>query len=132
MLFRDPQVPLNVILVAITHSEIRETLVEAIRDHTPYFVLTASSSREALEVTREALPDLLILDYYLVPLSWIALADHLHASQKMRHLPIILLCDQRPQEVEEIERRGLLRLGRPFDLDDLLAILEAALSHPRP
>lgn len=123
---------LQVILVAIAHTGIRETLVQAIADDTPYFVHTVSTSLEALEATRDCIPDLLILDYYLSPCSGIALSDQLHAYKEIRHVPTIVLSDRHPHEVREINRRGLLSLGRPYELIDLLALVNRALHAPTP
>ena len=61
------------------------------------------------------------LPYYLSPCSGIELSDQLHAYKEMRHVPTIMLSDRRPHKVREINKRGLLSLGRPFELTDLLA-----------
>ncbi len=80
-----------------------------------------------MEATSDCLPDPLILDYGLSPGGGIALSDLLHRRQDMRQVPTIMLSDRRPHEVREIEQRGLLSLGRPFELADLLALLDQAL-----
>jgi CheY-like chemotaxis protein len=79
-------------------------------------VHAVSTSLEALEATRDCIPDLLILDDDLSPCSETELSDRLHASKPLRHVPTIILSDRRPHEVGEITRRGLLSLGRPFEL----------------
>jgi DNA-binding response OmpR family regulator len=119
--------PLQVILMAIAHTGLRETLVAALADDSQYYVHAVSSSQQAMEVTKDYLPNLLILDYYLSPDGGIALSDLLHKRPDMRQVPTIILSDRRPHEVREIERRGLLSLGRPFELADLLALLDQAL-----
>jgi CheY-like chemotaxis protein len=124
--------PLQVILVAVAHTGLRETIVAALADDSRFYVHPVSSSLEAIEATRDCLPDLLILDYYLSPAGGMALSDRLHRHPDMRQVPTIILSDRRPHEVREIERRGLLSLGRPFELADLLALLDQALPAPCP
>ncbi len=128
MFLNQHQAPLKAILVAIDHPESIPALLQAIQDETPCLVLTVSNSLEAVEATKEWMPDLLILDYYLSPLNGIELADHIHARKKMGHIPTIMLSDQRPHEEREINKRGLLSLGRAFELKDLLALLETAFN----
>lgn len=123
---------LRVILVAIAHAGIQDALVQAMTDETGYFVHTVSTSLEALEATRDCIPDLLILDYYLLPCNGIELSDQLHTNKEMRHVPTIILSDQRPHEAREITRRGLLSLGRPYELTDLLDLVNMALHAPTP
>ena len=124
--------PLQVILVAIAHPGLRETLVAALADDSRYYVHPVSNSLEAIEAVRDCLPDLLILDYDLSPDGGLALSDRLHQRRDMRQVPTSILSDRRPHEVREIERRGLLSLGRPFELADLLALLDQTLPAPIP
>ena len=67
------------------------------------------------------------MDYYLSPGGGIALSDRLDQCQDVRQVPTIILSDRRPHEVREVEKRGWLGLGRPFELADLLALLDQVL-----
>lgn len=124
--------PLQGILVAIGHTGLREALAAALAEDSRYYVHAVSNSLEAIEATRDCLPDLLILDYYLSPDGGVALSDRLHQRRDLRQVPTIILSDRGPHEMREIESRGQLGLGRPFGLADLLALLDQVLPAPIP
>ncbi len=83
---------------------------------------------------REAVPDLLLLDWMLPGVSGIELARRLRGRQDTRSLPIIMLT-ARGEEQERI--RGLATgaddyVVKPFSVPELLARIRAMLRRARP
>jgi two-component system phosphate regulon response regulator PhoB len=99
-----------------------------------YRVLEARDGEEALLVSAEELPDLVVLDWMLPQLSGIEVCRRLRGRQETRNDPIILL----PARGEERDRiRGLDTgaddyLTKPFSMTELLARLRAVLRRIRP
>ena len=56
-----------------------------------YAVEQALSAESALEIIRDKLPDLLVLDWMLPRMSGLTLAKQLRADRRTRALPIIML-----------------------------------------
>lgn len=56
-----------------------------------YEILTARDGEEALAVAREALPDLILLDYMMPKLDGIGVCQHLRADPSLPFMPIIMI-----------------------------------------
>ena len=101
-----------------------ELLSEAIRQETPYFPLVVQTGTRALEVVEHIKPDLFILDYYLTDMNGLQLYDQLHAKPGLEAVPALLLSASLERHRQEIEQRHILGLAKPFDLDELFALLQ--------
>jgi CheY-like chemotaxis protein len=118
------------ILIVEDDASIGEYLVQAIEQETSYRPLLVSSSQLALEVMQQVKPDLLLLDYRLLSLmNGIELYDLIHSTDGFEHIPAIIMSASLPQPAlaYEIEKRGLIALPQPHDLNEFLAALQAAL-----
>jgi CheY-like chemotaxis protein len=57
------------------------------------------------------------------------LYDQLHATPGLEHIPAIIISSVSSQEAShEIESRHLLRVDKPFDLDEFLDTIKQALA----
>lgn len=97
-------------------------------------VRLASSAEQADAIVREALPDLVILDWMLPGLSGIAYARRLRSIERTRDIPIIFLT-ARAQELDKVE--GLEAgaddyLTKPFSPRELRARIKAVLRRRAP
>jgi DNA-binding response OmpR family regulator len=117
----------KLILVVEDDEAIGTLLVQLLAQEACYQALLAVDGFEALNVVREVKPDLFILDYQLPAMNGIQLYDSLHAISRLENVPAILLSARLPQY--EVEKRSLIGLGKPFDLDELLEIVNKALRH---
>lgn len=98
---------------------------EALSLIVPYqFVLTTNAS-QALERLQTLLPHLLILDYRLPGMSGLELYDRLQSQEQYKHLPVLLISANISER--EVEKRPLAFLKKPFDLEELLSIIEELL-----
>jgi DNA-binding NtrC family response regulator len=107
-------------------SNIMETMIKRETKHYPVIV---SNGWMAEAVTRDIKPDLLLLDYLLPDINGIDLYDRLHEREELCDVPALListhlLCADLQQAIRE---RNLPALSKPFDLADLLTIIEQRL-----
>ena len=116
------------ILVVEDDSAIGTFLLEAIAQETPYYPLLVTDAFEALKAMQGIRPNLILLDYYLPRMNGIELYDQLQATPECANIPVILLTTNLDKRQEEIEKRNLLGLSKPVDLDDLLDTIEKALA----
>ncbi len=77
-----------------------------------------------LQASREHLPDLILLDLFMPSVSGDEAAQRLQALPETADIPIVLMSGARDvaQRAAQLGAAGYLR--KPFDLDDLLAIVE--------
>jgi len=115
------------ILVVENDEATGELLVLAIMQETPYQVKFTSHAHEALSLARSIVPDLLILDYYLSSMTGLQLYDQLHAINELKHIPAILMSASLERYTNEIQSRNVIGLSKPFELDDLINVIENAL-----
>ena len=116
------------ILVVEDDSAIGTFLLEAIAQEKPYYPLLVTDAFEALKAMQGIRPNLILLDYYLPRMNGIELYDQLQATPECANIPVILLTTNLDKRQEEIEKRNLLGLSKPVDLDDLLNTIEKALA----
>ena len=98
------------ILVVEDEPAIQE-LVAVNLEHAGHQVWRASSAEEADTMVRDALPDVILLDWMLPGTSGLAYARRLRGAERTRRIPIIMLT-ARAEERDKLEwageRRGRL------------------------
>ncbi len=100
---------------------------------TPYEVLYMESGEEVLsriEEIKNARPALFLLDYHLSAMTAFTIYDQLHASEELAHVPAVLLTASGPQAFspEELTRRDIRLLEKPFDIEGFLGLLKNMLA----
>lgn len=83
---------------------------------------TATNGTEAMEVAREVLPQIAVLDVMMPGMDGFKLAEQLRAIDQLADLRIVFLTAKgTPQDVSEGYRSGgEVYLTKPFDNDDLV------------
>jgi len=114
------------ILVVEDDEDLGEFLVQAIRQETPHQVLHVTDGFKALKAVRSLRPDLLLLDYRLPGMNGIELYDRLHLLDESTDIPAIMLSTNFP--IHEAQKRQMMCLKKPIDLDTLLHALEKLLA----
>jgi two-component system phosphate regulon response regulator PhoB len=99
-----------------------------------YAVRVTGDGDEALEMAREDLPDLMILDWMIEGTSGIEVCRRLRREKETAHIPIIMLT---AREAEDDRVRGLDTgaddyLIKPFSPRELLARVAAVMRRVRP
>jgi DNA-binding response OmpR family regulator len=110
------------ILVVEDDERIGPLLVEVFAQETSYKAMWVTDGIRALHVVRQIRPDLLITDYWLPHINGIELYDKLHEIKDMAEMPTIMISAALPEQ--EVRKRCLVGLSKPFDLDELLDTVE--------
>jgi CheY-like chemotaxis protein len=121
----DEQVALKTILIVEDDTNIGEVFVQAITQETPYLPILVADGAAALETVKGVRPNLLILDYQLPRMNGIELYDHLHAIKELERIPAIMMSARLPRQ--ELEKRAILGMNKPIDLDEFLQAIERLL-----
>jgi CheY-like chemotaxis protein len=116
------------ILVVDDDTSIR-SFVEMALDSVGYAVSTAANGAQALEVTDQVQPDLILLDMRMPVMDGWTFA-RTYRAQAGPHAPIVVItaATDAGQRAAEIEADGYL--GKPFDLDDLLVLVSRYTATP--
>ncbi len=113
------------ILLVEDDAAIAELLVQIIVQETPYRVLSVPDGLQALDMVKSIRPNLLLLDYWLPAIHGIELFDRLRAIKGMEQIPTIMLSVNPP--LQEIKKRQITCLRKPFDVDQLLHTIQSMM-----
>ena len=124
---QDTEVPPahQMILVVEDDDGVGAFLVQAISQETSYQALRVADGFEALRAIEKIRPALFILDYQLPQMNGIELYDRLHALKPFERVPAIVISARLPRQ--EIEKRNLIGMNKPLELDELLQTIEGLL-----
>lgn len=116
----------RVILVVEDEETISDFIVRLLEEETPHKAISVSNALQALEVVDVIKPDLFLLDYQIPGINGLELFDRLHAMQGLEAVPALMFsANVLPQK--PLQQRGIAFLMKPFDLDDLLQMVERLL-----
>ena len=121
------------ILVVEDEPAIQE-LIAANLEHAGHHVLRAYDVEEATRLVREALPDVVLLDWMLPGVPGIQFARRLRSDERTRDLPIIMLTarSEEHDKVAGLEAGADDYLTKPFSPRELLARIKAVLRRRAP
>jgi two-component system, OmpR family, phosphate regulon response regulator PhoB len=121
------------VLVVEDEPQIQE-LVAVNLEHIGHKVLRASSAEEAEAAIRNALPDVLVLDWMLPGESGVAFARRLRADERTRELPILMLTARAMEQdkISGLEAGADDYLTKPFSPKELAARIKAVLRRRAP
>jgi len=124
--------PANILLVE-DEPAIQE-LIAANLTRAGHTVVRAADAETAQRIVRDALPDLVLLDWMLPGISGIELAKRLRAEERTRSIPIIMLTARS----DEADKIAGLEIGaddyitKPFSPRELVARIKALLRRRAP
>ncbi len=119
------------ILVVEDDPTLRDLLKDILTEEAPYQVMAASCGQIALQqlvrlATRGQMPALLLIDYQLGRgMTGIDVYDQLQTQPGLARIPTILMSANPPREL--LQARGLHCLAKPFEVGDLLRVVEETL-----
>lgn len=116
---------IKTVLVVEDDTGIGTFLIQAIQQETHYQAMLVTDGFQALKVVSNIKPQLFILDYQLPRMNGIELYDRLHATPGMEEIPAIIVSARLPRH--EIEKRKIIGISKPLELDDFLQIIEHLL-----
>ena len=115
-------VAVKTIIVVEDDEDIGSFLVQAISQETNYQAMLLTDGFQCLKAVTNIKPNLFILDYHLPSMNGIELYDQLHAKKELEHIPAIMISAQLPDK--DIEKRDVLGMNKPLELDELLHTIE--------
>lgn len=120
-----PEAPL--LLIAEDNEDLRNFLTESLRN--TYRIMTASDGKEAIERIGQAIPDLILSDVMMEPMSGHELCRYVKNNMSTSHVPVILLTALNDNEsiMQGLEVQADLYLTKPFELKLLRANLHSVL-----
>lgn len=116
----------RVILVVEDEETISDFIVRLLEQETPYKALSVPNAIQALELVDVIKPDLFMLDYQLPGINGLELFDRLHAMKELEAVPALMF-SANALSPKALQERHIPFLMKPFDLDDLLQIVEKLL-----
>ncbi len=114
------------ILIVEDDREIGEIIIEVLSEETHHHVYLVTNAQAALRAVNEMLPDLFLLDYQLPSMTGLQLLDLFYAVEKLKGIPTIIMSANLPQD--ELVRRNLIGLAKPFDLDDFIELIKRIIA----
>ena len=114
------------LVLVVDDEEPLRRMMETLLTESGYTVLHAHHGQQAMELAREAQPDLILSDLMMPVLDGLSMCQQIRSDARTAHIPVIAM-SAGPQP------RGLAGLvkayvSKPFELDDLLATVAACLS----
>lgn len=121
------------ILIVEDEPAIAELIALNLR-HEGHEVRLADTAERALEQVREALPELVILDWMLPGESGVALAKRWRSDARTKELPIIMLTSKAEERdmVQGLDAGADDYLTKPFSTKELMARIRAVLRRKLP
>jgi CheY-like chemotaxis protein len=114
------------ILVVENDEAIGEFLIKTLKAFTPCQALLATDGMQALEIVKTLVPDLFILDYFLPKINGVELYIHFQERGELWATPVLLVSANAP--VQEIGEHQIYFVRKPFELDELLQMIETLLA----
>jgi CheY-like chemotaxis protein len=109
------------VLVVDDDRDLRDTLAAVLR-HEGYDVSCAENGAHALAMMHDAKPRAIVLDLAMPVMSGWELLEALHADARLSGIPTLVLSSMRAP-------RGVMQLGKPVSLDDLVTTVGQLCRH---
>ena len=117
------------ILVVDDESMLREAVADALRDE-GYVALEGADGREAVELFDRERPDLVLMDVMMPRLDGREALRLIRSAQPVATIPVVMMSAAVPPALLDPAIAGFL--AKPFDLDQLLALVAKLIGHPAP
>ena len=115
--------PSRLIFIVEDDEQIGALLLQIIEQETNHKAVHHINARNALQAMTLTTPHLLLLDYSLPDMNGLELYDWLQTFEHVKHAPAILMSARNPP-LDEIRRRGIIYLRKPFAVTELLSIIK--------
>ncbi|HLZ59186.1 MAG TPA: response regulator [Ktedonosporobacter sp.] len=112
------------ILIVDDDRSIGEALQLVLREETNYRTLWMAESDLVLLSAPHMRPSLILLDYLMPVMDGLHLYDRLQESETMRGVPVVLMSAMTSLPDEALQQRGIRVLRKPFDVYDLLNMID--------
>jgi CheY-like chemotaxis protein len=120
------------VLVVDDDPSIRKMMIAALKRDSPLYTFAeAGNGRDALELMRDQLPDVVVLDLMMPLVSgWEVLRERAGDDELMK-IPVIVVSANRDPEVALAVQSGICAfLPKPFDIGALSALVRSCITPP--
>ncbi len=123
----------RLVLVVDDEPEMRR-LTESLLTARGYSVIVAAHGRDAIQRLRERCPDLIVLDLNMPVMDgWEFCAEQRYFPDRKRAtVPVLLMTGESEASRHADTLRAVGVISKPFDVDDLLDAVSAAIGLPHP
>jgi DNA-binding response OmpR family regulator len=118
--------PNHVVILVIEDDPSVRTLLRDIFVEEDYNVLLAESGEKALVTLTTVRPDLITLDLDLPGINGATVLRQLREQQETERLPVVLV-SAKERISSEVKAQAQAIVRKPFDVDDLLAVVRRLL-----
>ena len=119
--------PHKLILIVEDDADIGQLLIQIIHQQTSHHALHYLNAGDAIKAIMTLTPHLFILDYSLPDMTGLELHDWFRSIDRLKHVPAILLSARNPP-VDEVQKRSILLIRKPFAVTKLLAHIDQFLA----
>jgi DNA-binding response OmpR family regulator len=125
---RSSRVPTEVKHICLVEddADLRDLFLQLIHQETPHHALAVMTAEEALHIAPVVRPHLFLVNYQLPGMNGLQFYDQLQAREEVAGTPVILVSANLP--TQELAKRHILGLQKPFDLSQLLDMIETVLA----
>lgn len=106
-------------LLVIDDDPVTVEVINAIFADTPIITLSALDGREALEILKKNIPDLIVLDIKMPKTSGIEVLQYLKSDLSTSNIPVIVLSGNDFEKKKALSLGALDFVSKPFDLEEL-------------
>lgn len=119
------------LLLAEDNAELRAFIAQTLAD--AYEVIEAADGRQAIDLARQRVPDIVVSDIFMPHLDGIGLLAALRKDVVTSHIPVLLLTSKTSFEsrLEGLQQGADAYLGKPFQTEELLTWLDNLLETRR-
>ena len=120
---------MKTILIVDDEADIRDILRIRLANHPGFRILEAANGSDALELTRQQRPDLIILDWLMPGFNGIEVLKALRESPELTIIPVIMMTVKSELSAQaQGQAMGVVAyLIKPFDAPRLMETVEKAL-----
>jgi CheY-like chemotaxis protein len=97
-----------------------------------YQTSTESHCRDVIHCVREYQPDVILMDNWMPDIGGIAATHLIKDTEDIRHIPVIFFSANNEAENISKEARADYFLQKPFDIDELEAMVSRAIVEHQP
>ena len=101
-------------------------LYQLFRQETPYRIYATSDGQTAWKFLQHVKPNLILVDYLLPQMNGLMLYDRICAEKSLHDIPVLMISAALPSD--EVKKRGIVGLQKPFEIDELLHTVEGLIA----
>lgn len=112
----------KLIMLVEDDEEHASVLYQVLAQEERYRVYYTTDGQTAWNFLQYFKPHLLLLDYRLPRIDGLELYDRIRADKELYDLPVLMVSAALPTQA--VETRGIASLEKPFEMDELLSIID--------